>query len=139
MDSAEGKPPKSALEIRKKVLADPNTAQIAEKLGVPLEQYVERVVYFAMNPQALPEYLVVSDEVLAEKFGLGPTLKTPEILAIFEREVEYATVAQKTDYRTPKEKLVDLSQAPAAETTIEDTQLKEDLKKQLLGKKGGKA
>jgi hypothetical protein len=139
MADTAGKPPKSPLEIRKKVLADPNTAQIAEKLGVPLEEYVEGVVHFAMNPQELPEYVGVTDEVLKEKFGLGPTPKDAEIIAIFDREVEYATVAEKTDYRDPKQKLVELPEAPSAETRTEDAKLKEDLQKQLLGKKGGKA
>lgn len=139
MADTDGKPPKNPLEIRKKVLADPNTAQIAEKLGVPLEEYVEGVVHFAMNPQELPEYVGVTDEVLKEKFGLPPTPKDAEIIAIFDREVEFATVAEKTDYRDPKQKLVDLPEAPSAETRTEDAKLKEDLQKQLLGKKGGKA
>jgi hypothetical protein len=139
MADTAGKPPKNPLEIRKKVLADPNTAQIAQKLGVPLEEYVEGVVHFAMNPQELPEYVGVTDEVLKEKFGLPPTPKDAEIIAIFDREVEYATVAEKTDYRDAKQKLVDLPEAPSAETRTEDAKLKEDLQKQLLGKKGGKA
>jgi hypothetical protein len=139
MPDTSGKPPKNPLEIRKKVLADPNTAQIAQKLGVPLEEYVEGVVHFAMNPDELPEYVVVTDEVLKEKFGLEAPPKTDEIIAIFNKEVEYATVSDKTDFTAAKAKPVELSDGPSAQAPGGDAKLQEDLKKQLLGKKGGKA
>lgn len=140
MTDTAGKPPKDPLEIRKKVLADPNTAQIAETLGVSLEEYVEGVVHFAMNPQELPEYVVASDKILEEQYGLPPTPKADELIALFDRELEYATISEKTDYRGAKQVLVELPEAaPSEETRPEDPKLKEDLKKQLLGKKGGKA
>jgi hypothetical protein len=138
MSDTPQKPEKSPLEIRKKVLADPNTAKLAEKLGVPLEEYVEGVVHFAMNPGELPEYVVVSDETLKEQFGLGPSAKAAEITKLFETSLEMATLTDTTDYSAPKAKPVQLasdggSQAPVGK---QDEALKDDLKKQLLGKKG---
>ena len=37
---SDDKATKNPLEIKKKILADPNTALIAAKLGVDLEEYV---------------------------------------------------------------------------------------------------
>lgn len=140
MSDTAQKTAKNPLEIRKKVLADPNTAKIAQTLGVPLEEYVEGVVHFAMNPEELPEYVVVTDEVLKEKFGLGPTPKVEEIIRTFDSNLELATVSNKTDFVAPKAKLVDLASAADAGTPQEqeNAALKEDLEKQLRGKKGGK-
>ena len=134
------KGPKNPLEIKKKVLADPNTALIAAKLGVDLEEYVEGVVFFAMNPDAKPELLVVTDEVAKERFGL--TLpKEAEIIQQFNNELELATVADKTDFQAAKPMLVQMEtpDAPSKEANAEDAKLKEELKKQLRGKTGGNA
>lgn len=139
MSDTPEKAEKNPLEIRKKVLADPNTAKIAQTLGVPLEEYVEGVVHFAMNPEQLPEYVVVTDEVLKEKFGLGPTPKVEEILKTFDTNLELATISNRTDFSGPKAKLVDLPNATDAGTPQgADRALQEDLQKQLMGKKGGK-
>lgn len=137
-DTQETKAQKSALEIRKKVLADPNTAKIAEKLGVPLEEYVEGVVHFAMNPEELPEYVVVTDETLQEKFGLGPTPKVAEILRTFDEQVKYATLLDQTDYTAPTAGPVAIP-GPTAQPSPDagDATLAEELRKELRTKKGG--
>lgn len=57
--------------IAAKVMADPNTAKIAEQLGVPLEEYVQSVVTFIADPKAEPEFVTISDENL-KKMGAPP-------------------------------------------------------------------
>jgi hypothetical protein len=136
MSDATGKP-KDPEAIRQAVLADPNTALIAKALGVPLDEYVEGVVVFAMNPEAKPEYVGVTDEVMKERFGLTP-MKEQEIISLFDRNVEIATIATKTDFTASEKKKVDLSANRAAPAAPEDPKLKEELKKQLLGQKSNK-
>ncbi len=130
--------PRNALEVRKKVLADPNTAKIAEKLGVPLEEYVEGVVHFAMNPDQLPEYVVASDADIKEKFGLDPAPNDQQIIKIFEENLKVATITDTTDFQEAARPQVALNAAGAA-TTAEDPTLKEELKKKLAGKNTDKA
>ncbi|MBS1152966.1 MAG: hypothetical protein H6Q89_4664 [Myxococcaceae bacterium] len=137
---SDDKGPKNPLEIKKKILADPNTALIAQKLGVDLEEYVEGVLFFAMNPDAKPELVVVTDEVAKERFGI--TLpKEAEIIQQFNTELELATVADKTDFQAARAKPVQMEtpDSPASERNAEDAKLKEELKKQLRGKGGGNA
>ena len=137
---SDEKGPKNPLEIKKKILADPNTALIAQKLGQDLEEYVEGVLFFAMNPDAKPELVVVTDEVAKERFGL--TLpKESEIIAQFNTELELATIADKTDFQAAKKAPVQMAtpEAPSGERNAEDLKLKEELKKQLRGKTGGNA
>jgi hypothetical protein len=130
--------PRSALDVRKKVLADPNTAKIAEKLGVPLEEYVEGVVHFAMNPEQLPEYVVASDADIKEKFGLDPAPNEQQIVKIFEENLKFATLNDTNEFKHPTKQQVALN-APGQATTAEDPKLKEELKKKLTGKNTDKA
>ncbi len=137
---SDEKGPKNPFEIKKKILADPNTALIAKKLEVPLEEYVEGVLFFAMNPDAKPELVVVTDEVARERFGL--TLpKEADIIRQFDQELEMATVATKTDFQAAKPKLMQMEtpEFPSGERNAEDSKLKEELKKQRRGKPGGNA
>jgi len=136
MTDATGKP-KDPEAIRKAVLADPNTAEIAKALGVPLEEYVAGVVVYAMNPEAKPEYLGVTDQVMKERFGLTP-MTEQEIIAKFDREVAIATIATKTDFTAHEKELVDLSADQPAPDAPEDAKLKEELRKKLLGEKSDK-
>jgi hypothetical protein len=138
MPDTRGSEAKSPLEIRKSVLADPMTAKIAAKLGIPLEEYAEGIVHFAMNPDELPEYVGVTDEVLKEKFGLEPSMKADEITKVFDTQVKYATHSDTTDYRDAeaKAKPVELSSSPAQLET-QDAALKKELDRQRFGKKGG--
>ncbi len=128
---------KDPLEIKKKILADPNTAKIAATLGQDLQEYVEGVLHFVMNPDEKPELVVVTDEVAKERFGL--TLpKEAEILAKFNAEYEMATIADKTDFTDPKAKPLAIStpEKPSTEQKV-DSKLQEELKKSMRGKGGG--
>ena len=42
-------------EIRAELLVDPATQGIASKLGIPVEQYVEKVLDYAQNPEKQPQ------------------------------------------------------------------------------------
>lgn len=64
------KAPQISAELRAKILADPNVAKIAEKLEMPLEEFVNQIGYYMNNPGAQPAYLMVSDENLKNKLGL---------------------------------------------------------------------
>lgn len=45
---------------------DPNTHAIAKGLGVDVEEYIEKVIWYALNPDADPEMSVLPDHELAE-------------------------------------------------------------------------
>ena len=140
MAAKKKKAPPSAEAIRTKALADPNTAKIADQLGVPLEDYVQQVVHFVLNPDAEPQLYVASDADL-RKAGFEP----PDGNAVGRYLVEAATVADAagaTAYAGgPKKKLVTMSDASALPTVGKehtDAKLKAELDRQLRGKRGGK-
>ncbi|MBX5484974.1 MAG: hypothetical protein IRZ16_24415, partial [Myxococcaceae bacterium] len=67
-------PPPTEAELQKlaeRILRDPNTAKIAEKLSVPLEEYVQMVMTFYLDPKQEPEFVTISDENL-KKMGAPP-------------------------------------------------------------------
>lgn len=58
------------LEIaRKNLREDPNTHEIAKSLGVEVEDYINKVLDYALNPGKEPEVELLDDESIA---GLGP-------------------------------------------------------------------
>ena len=57
--------------IREALLADPNVAELAKTIGVSLEDYIEQVTYFAMNPSAEPQLGVMDPEEMKRQ-GLKP-------------------------------------------------------------------
>lgn len=79
----------NAEDMRKQVLEDPRTAEIAANLGVDLEEYVEQVVHFATHPDETPEFRVVKDEVLREE---GFDVPTEEEMDAWFEAVERGTL-----------------------------------------------
>lgn len=124
--------PKDPQALRQRILDDPNTAKIAEKIGVPLEQYVADVMHFVQNPGADPSVYVVEDEDLRSK-GYEP----PDADAIGRYLIEAAAVASaadSTEWTDPAgKKLVDMSGPQAATQAPETTDpaLKDELSKAL--------
>jgi hypothetical protein len=121
--------------LRKKILADPNTAKIAENLGVPLEDYVNQVLHFALHPDEEPNVYVVEDAALRQ-MGYEP----PDAEAMGQYIVEAATLAEASSPQSgfvdeAKKKPVQLqaSQGSAAPEK-EDPQLKADLDKRIAGR-----
>ena len=127
-----------AATIKAKLLADPNTKAIAEKIGVDLNEYVDQVVFFVQNPKADPQLYVVEDEDL-RKLGMEPP--DEEEMGRYVMEVaQLATATEKTDYQGKKKELVSINDLPpVAETRPTDEKLKEELEKQLRGRRGGKS
>jgi hypothetical protein len=95
----QGQPPKDPEVIRKKVLSDPNTEQIAKRLGVPLEDYVNQVVHFVLNPNEDPNVYLVEDEDLRQ---MGYEPPDPEEMGRFvmNAATEAAAVADATGAKT---------------------------------------
>ncbi len=137
--AATKKPKKTPEAVRQAVLADPNTKAIAEKLGATVEQYVEQVVHFAMNPGAEPSLYVVEDEDL-RALGMQP----PDADAMGQYLVEAVSVqkaAGATGFEGAKAKKVSLASEkdlPAVDAKDADPKLKAELDQAMRGKRGGK-
>jgi hypothetical protein len=131
--------PKDPQAVRALVLSDPNTAKIAEKLGVPLEDYVREVVHFVLNPKADASLYVVEDDDLRTA-GFEP----PDADAIGRFITEAAAVssaADATEWTDPRgKKPVDLDGPRGAPEVPDktDPKLKKDLDRALRAKRGGK-
>jgi hypothetical protein len=96
--------------LRKKLLDDPTTEQIANELGVSLEEYIEQVLHFAMNPEAVPDLYLVEDEEL-RKMGYEPHT-ADEIGRYLLDYVAVATATEKTDFSETEKKKLDLAGGP---------------------------
>lgn len=53
-------------QILAKVIAQPESAQIAESLGMELEDYAQRVLFYVRNPKQQPMIEVMSDDEARE-------------------------------------------------------------------------
>jgi hypothetical protein len=129
----KGKP--SEAVYRKTLLEDPNTAKIAEKLGVPLEEYVKQVVFLAMHPEEDPEVIYVSDEDLISE-GFKPP--DNEAMGHFIAEgLKVIEASGATGFQKSQKKLVDMSDGLSpAEGGKGDANLQKELAKEL--RKGGR-
>jgi hypothetical protein len=96
--------------IRSRLLQDPNTPKLAEQLGVPLEEYVQQVMYFVQNPHEEPQLLVVEDEDLR---AMGHEPPSAEALdRILDEAVALADLTERTDFTPAKKPLVSLTGLP---------------------------
>ena len=82
-------------EVRDELLNDPDTANIAKKLCMPLEEYVEQVLYYAQNPDIEPEFDLIPEEEV-KSYG-GSTIEEVKQWFIDVQE-------GKIDLRLPHEK-----------------------------------
>jgi DNA-directed RNA polymerase specialized sigma subunit len=82
-------------EVRAELLKDESTRQIAEKLGMELEAYVEKVLEYAQNPDKQPEFNLISE---AEAQAKG-------VATVREVKQWFEDVADgKVDLREPHER-----------------------------------
>lgn len=64
-------------ELRADLLADPRTRDMAERLGMTLEAYVEKVLDFAQHPEKVPQMnLIPEAEVKAQGGATVEEVKT---------------------------------------------------------------
>lgn len=74
----------SDAQILEKVLAQPETAQLAATLGMSVDNYAKMVVHYIRNPEAEPELELMSDED-ARKAGMP---STEDCVTFLERAVD---------------------------------------------------
>jgi len=60
-------------EVRAELLADPHTQSIAEKLGIRVEEYVEKVLEYALHPEKQPELNVLPEGEVKARGGATTT------------------------------------------------------------------
>ncbi len=80
--------------LRKRVLEDPYSEQIAQHLGVPLQEYVEQVVHYVLRPREEPSLYIVEDRELR---AMGCEPPDPEAMGRFV--IEAATLAEVEERR----------------------------------------
>ena len=86
MEPTQKKLKKPVEQVRKELLADEHTQNIAKKLGMKLEEYVELVLSYATNPGKEPVLQLLDDaEVKAQG---GATME--DVRGWFERQIKKA-------------------------------------------------
>ncbi len=78
------KPKKSPEELRAKLESTPETKEIAKKLGMTTEAYIELVLSYALNPGKQPELNLIS-EADAKANGAATT---EEVKSWFEDQMK---------------------------------------------------
>jgi hypothetical protein len=139
----KGQPPKDPEVIRKKVLADPNTAEIAKNLGVSLEEYVNQVVHYVLHPNEDPSVYIVEDEDL-RAMGYEPPSGEEIGRVVMNAANEAAAIAEAkgttTGFVDAKKDPVSLQDPrvsrPGGTLESKDPQLKSDLDKQVRTTRG---
>jgi hypothetical protein len=120
------------------LVADPNTAKIAEKLEIPLEHYVAMVVYYMLNPNEQPELHVVSDEDLLRVGGQRPPT-ADEINQFLEQAAAVAEASEGSAFVDVPKPRVSMPELPQVQVkTPPDPKLQDDLQKTLRSNRGGK-
>jgi hypothetical protein len=72
----EGKKLKRPVEeVRKELLADPDVKEQARLLQLPVEQYVEKILDYAIHPEKPPQIQIVPDEALKAQDPSIPTVE----------------------------------------------------------------
>lgn len=61
-------------EVRAELLADPDVRQQAKMLKIPLAEYVEKIIDYALHPQKPAQLQILSDEELKAKDPKAPTV-----------------------------------------------------------------
>lgn len=126
--------------IRAALLADPNTAALAETIGVDVDEYIEQIIFFAMNPTAEPTVGIMSVEEMKAQ-GITPPASDAEIGQYL---IDLASVAKATtdsnEFADQKEQIVALGKTSTDPQPLEttDQKLKEELDKQLRSKRSGR-
>lgn len=78
--------------LRKQVLADENTAELARMLGVSTDEYLDHVLHFLRHTQEEPELYIVEDSALR---AIGLSCTDPEEMGQFV--LEAASLAEAAE------------------------------------------
>lgn len=126
--------------IRAALLADPNTAAVAETIGVDVDAYIEQIIHFAMNPSAEPNVGIMTVEEMKAQ-GITPPASDAEIGQYL---IDLASVTKASgnsnEFADQKEQIVALGKTSNDPQPVEttDQKLKEELDKQLRAKRSGR-
>lgn len=132
------KPPPSEAELQKlaeRILSDPNTVKIAEKLKVPVEEYVQSVMTYYLDPKAEPEFVTISDANL-KKIGAPPPPTQEEMAKYLNdlSEQKFGRARSTFEAASPTGKRVALKPEPTETPATQGND--EELQKRV--KRGGK-
>lgn len=125
--------PEQLEALKKKLIADPNTAEIAKTVGMPYEEYIETVMRYLANPNLEPQVYVAEDDEL-RKAGYEP----PDINKIAAYIQDYADADEVSmsgrskfaDPNSQREKVTGkLPTAPPAQ--VKEEEVRKDLKEDL--------
>ncbi len=124
--------------LAQRLLEDPNTAKIAEKLKMPLQEYLALVVHYTLNPNEQPMLNIVKDEDLIKHGHTPPTADA--INAYMEETVAVAEAATGSGFTDAKKVPVSMSNLEPVgfDASTVDPALAEELKKAVLKGRGGK-
>jgi len=123
--------PDELAELRKRVVADPNTKVIADSLKLPFEEYVEQVMHFLAHPAAEPQIQIMSDAELEASGVKVP--KIEDMKKYFDERLEAAQITTKSKFADPNSQRERVTGAiptePAA--TAKPEEVRNDLKADL--------
>jgi hypothetical protein len=118
-------------EIKKRITEDPNTAKIAEKLGMTFEAYLELVMKYVNNPGMDAMVNVVPDAELRANGIEPPDLK--KAAAYFTERAEALTMTSRSKFADPnsqRERVTGKIPVPPAAKADPD-EVRQDLKEEL--------
>ncbi|MBI3184209.1 MAG: hypothetical protein HYZ28_18915 [Myxococcales bacterium] len=121
--------------LRAKIERDPNTAKIAKELQIPVEEYVEMVLHYALNPNEEPELVMVKDEDLRAHGYKPPRME--DIVDYLKESAEISGVHERTDFKAAAKKKPPMPPAPELEQPEEAKKDRPELKKELRARRGG--
>lgn len=116
--------------VRQKVLADPNTAVIAESLGIELEDYADQVVHYVMNP-AQPAAMVTMSDADIASVGLTPVDGKALLKHLAESAAVLGDRSQFISAQRPKVALDQVRVGEGVDVAGVDPKLKADLAEEL--------
>lgn len=122
-------------KIKAKLLADPNTAKIAEALGVGLDEYVQLILNYVEDPNLDPPIYIANDAELKSLGAVAPS--TAEMKKFIESSMAVLDAAQGSGYQGKTKPLVAMPTEESVAKPLkakEDAALKDALKQQLRNK-----
>ena len=100
---AEGKKLRRPVEeVRAELLADADVIEQARLLQLPVEQYVEKILDYAVHPEKPPAILIVPDEALKQQDPSAPTVAEIEdyLKKVVSGEVTVSPAHQRDGFNT---------------------------------------